>query len=270
MKIALAQLDAAPGDVEHNLQNLARQVEAARQRGADLVVFPEMADLGYDMQLIVDRAQPWDTGPARRLSELAAAHGIAIVAGIAERDGPDIYNTLAIVDRGGQLRGRYRKIHLITAEPVREHHYLRRGDALALHDIAGVRCGFMTCYDIRFPEIAGALTDRGAQVLVTPSAFPLVRGEHWKTILTCRAIENQVYVAAPNRIGTDAGVTFGGSSRLIDPYGVTLASASEIDADLLVGRIDPQRVAQVRSRMQQRRDRLPELYQTWVKPAGDT
>ncbi len=263
MKIALAQIDCTPGDITKNLDHIDFYITKAKSDGNDLIVFPEMSDLGYDMKLILKNAQDWDSGPSQKISDLAKSNDIAVVAGIAERDGDDVYNTLVIVDRTGKILGKYRKIHLITAKPICEHHHLKQGNALVLHTINGITCGFMTCYDIRFPEMARALTLSGAQMLITPSAFPLVRGEHWKTILTCRAIENQVYVAAPNRIGNDAGITFGGATRLIDPYGVTISSASEIDSTLITGNVDLNHLEQVRSKMKIQQDRQPKLYNTW-------
>lgn len=118
----------------------------------------------------------------------------------------------------------------------------------------------MTCYDIRFPELARRLALSGAEVLVVPAAFPLARLRHWEIINACRAIENQVYLAAVNRVGNDEGLVFGGSSRLLDPYGTILSSASEVDEALIVGEISRDRLAEVRDRMRVYEDRREELY----------
>jgi predicted amidohydrolase len=185
---------------------------------------------------------------------------ITVVVGLSERVGGDIYNTALVLGPKGERIAKYRKTHLITAEPVCEQNTIRPGDALALCDIAGFRAGLMTCYDIRFPELARKLVLAGAEILIVPAAFPRTRIMHWEALGVCRAIENQVYVAAVNRVGTDEGLTFGGSSRLLDPYGDVLASASETDETLLVGEVTRERLTEVRNGLKVFADRRPELY----------
>jgi omega-amidase len=185
---------------------------------------------------------------------------IAVVVGLSERVGEDIYNTVAVIGADGGLVDKYRKTHLITAQPVCEQNYLRPGDSLTVCDIAGFRAGLMTCYDIRFPELARKLTLAGAEILIVPAAFPRIRIDHWKTINACRAIENQVYVAAVNRVGEDEGLSFGGASRLIDPFGVILVEATESDETLLVGDVSRERLTELRGQLQVFADRRPEIY----------
>jgi len=124
----------------------------------------------------------------------------------------------------------------------------------------------MTCYDIRFPEMARRLALSGADLLVVPAAWPMVRLEHWKTILACRAIENQVYVAAVNRVGQDNSLQFCGASRLLDPYGIVLGSASEIDETLFTGEVSKARISDIRDRLKIYQDRREDLYS---KPDGN-
>jgi predicted amidohydrolase len=263
MKAAVAQIDCVPGDVAANLQMLGRLIEKAARERCDVVMFPEMSDVGYDMPRIVQSATRWSDGSYAVLAESAKKYGIAVVVGLAERENARVYNTIAVIGRGGELLCKYRKVHLVTTEPIREHEFLAPGSELALCELEGLRCGFMTCYDIRFPELARALTLHGAELIVAPSAFPLVRIEHWRVITTCRAIENQVYVAAPNRVGTDAGIVFGGVSRVVDPYGVAIGSMSEIDTGLLTVEVSVERVREVRSRAHVLRDRREDLYRSW-------
>ena len=167
---------------------------------------------------------------------------------------------VAAIGASGQLIAKYRKTHQITAQPVCEQNFLRPGDALTLCDIAGFRTGLMTCYDIRFPELARKLTLAGAEILIVPAAFPRIRIDHWKTLSACRAIENQVYFAAVNRTGVDEGLEFGGASRLVDPFGAILAEATETDEALLVGEVSRERLTELRGRLQVFADRRPELY----------
>ncbi|QEL13420.1 carbon-nitrogen hydrolase family protein [Limnoglobus roseus] len=260
MKIGLAQLKCVPGDVAGNGWAIVRQVRAAADRGCDVVALPEMSDTGYHMPTIVKVAAGWDGGVYAEVAGVAAERKITVVVGLSERVGDDIYNTVAVIGTDGQLVAKYRKTHLITAEPVCEQNYIRPGDALTLCTVGEFRVGLMTCYDIRFPELARRLSLAGAELLIVPAAFPLVRIRHWETILACRAIENQVYVAAVNRVGDDHGLTFGGMSCLLDPYGTILSSAAETEEALLVGEVSRDRLTEVRDRMKVYQDRREELY----------
>jgi len=260
MKIAMAQVRSVVGEVTDNTQRILRNIRAAADLGSDLVVFPEMSDTGYDMPTILKTASSWKGGVYDEIAGVAAERKIAVIVGLSERVGEDIYNSVAVIGPDGKLIAKYRKIHLITTEPVCEQNYLKPGDEFILCKIQDFTVGLMTCYDIRFPEMARRLALSGADLLVVPAAWPMVRLEHWKTILACRAIENQVYVAAVNRVGQDSSLQFCGASRLLDPYGITLASASEIDETLFTGELSKERIADIRDRLKIYRDRREDLY----------
>lgn len=260
MKIALAQMRCYPGDVTRNGRAILERIRIAAESGCDVAVFPEMSDTGYHMPTIVKTAAPWEGGVYADIAGAAAERKITVIAGLSEKVGEDIFNSLAVIDPDGQLVAKYRKIHLITAEPVCEQNFIRPGDAVTVCAVAGFRVGLMTCYDIRFPELARKLALAGAEVLVVPAAFPLPRIGHWEILASARAIENQVYLAAVNRIGDDCGLTFGGSSRLLDPLGTILGSASTVDESLIVGDISHGRLDEVRERMKVYRDRREDLY----------
>jgi omega-amidase len=259
MRIALAQISCTPGDIAGNTRRIVERVRAAASAGANLVALPEMSDTGYHMPTILRTASSWDRGPFMEIAAAAAETKTVVVAGLSERVGDDVYNTVAVVGSGGSLIAKYRKTHLITAEPVCEQRYLKAGDSLTICNVGEWKVGLLTCYDIRFPEIARKLTLSGAELLIAPAAFPSARIGHWETITACRAIENQVYVAAVNRVGTDEGLAFGGCSRLLDPSGVLLAHAKDEDT-LLLGDISKTRLAEVRKGLHVLSDRRPEVY----------
>ena len=179
MRIALAQIRCRPGDVAANTRTIVDQVRAAAARGCDVIALPEMSDTGYHMPTIVRTASTWDGGVFGEISAVAAETRIAVVVGLSERVGGDIYNTALVLGPDGALIAKYRKTHLITAEPVCEQNTIRPGDALVLCDIAGFRAGLLTCYDIRFPELARKLVLAGAEILFVPAAFPAARIMHW-------------------------------------------------------------------------------------------
>ncbi len=260
MRIAIAQFSCRVGDPNANCATMATIATRARDAGCDLIVFPELSDTGTDMQVIIDRASTWDSGPCESMRGVAANLNLAIACGLSERDGDRVFNTLAVIDSAGTLIAKYRKVHLFSADPVFEHEHLSAGSALTLVQVGGFTLGLMLCYDIRFPEMARALALRGADVLIVPAAWPFPRLEHWKTLTASRAIENQAYLVAANRVGTDGPLTFCGTSRILDPWGTPLATASEIDETLVIADINHECIAQTRTKMQVFKDRRPKLY----------
>jgi deaminated glutathione amidase len=214
---------------------------------ADLVVLPEVyqRDFGKPDEPLGPDAEPLDGPFVSALVEKATGHGGTWVAGMLERgEDPDRpYNTLVVVDRDG-LRASYRKIHLYDSFGFRESDRLLAGARTPVTvDVAGTTIGLMTCYDLRFPELARELSRAGAELLVVPSAW--VAGprkvHHWRTLVTARAIENVTYVAAVGQ----PGPRYTGHSLLVDPRGETVTAAGESD-DLIVGKVDPALVEEAR------------------------
>lgn len=258
MRVALAQMICEVGNVAANCGTMQRLAQQAAAAGCDAVVFPEMADTGYEMKTIVEKASTWESGPLQQLQAAASQLGIWIIGGLSERVQNNVYNAVAVLDRNGRLAARYRKAHLFTL--VREPRFLKQGDSLTLTTIEGLSWGIMLCYDIRFPEMARSLALKGAEAIVVPAAWPSSRIDHWRTLLASRAIENQLYVVGANRAGSDGNLEFCGSSRVIDPYGVILASAPEAGEQLLVAEVSKGRVDEVRASMPVLADRRPDLY----------
>ncbi|MBI4403470.1 MAG: carbon-nitrogen family hydrolase, partial [Deltaproteobacteria bacterium] len=160
----------------------------------------------------------------------------------------------------GTLIGKYRKTHLFACSPVYEHHCLSPGDSYEIMEIGGLKFGLLICYDLRFPELARSLALKGAQVLVLVSAWPRSRIEHWRILCAARAIENQLYMVAANRVGQDGEMVFGGSSCLVDPYGIVIGSANDSGEALLVGEIDEEKIASVRKKMPVFEHRREDIY----------
>jgi len=252
MRVALCQLPVSP-DPTVNLGRVAEAVADAKRRSADLAVFPEatQARFGTDLRAV---AEPLDGAFGSGLAEAAKTNGVALVAGVFE-PAPDgrVYNTAVAYDGTGELVAAYRKIHLFDSLGEHESAMVAPGSGLVLADLAGVRAGIMTCYDIRFPELARALTARGAELIVVPAAWAagLFKEEHWVTLVRARAIENTVWVAAacqvpdpsspPTRAPTGVG-----RSMLVDPMGTVRADLGPF-AGLTVADLDSAVTAQVRA-----------------------
>ncbi|HYB85644.1 MAG TPA: carbon-nitrogen hydrolase family protein [Streptosporangiaceae bacterium] len=246
MRVALCQLPISP-EPAINLDRVAEAVATAARQGADLAVFPEatLARFGSDLRAV---AEPLDGAFGSGLAGLAREAGMALVAGVFEpAPGGRVYNTAVAYDGSGGLVAAYRKIHLFDALGERESAVVAPGSEPVVVDLAGVRTGFATCYDLRFPELFRALAARGAELIVVPGAWAagLFKEEHWVTLVRARAIENTVWVAAAGQVPDPASPptrapTGVGRSMLVDPMGTVRAdlglwpqvAVAELDHDV--------------------------------------
>ena len=265
MKIGIAQIDCQVGDVDTNCKTIASMVRKAADADCNVVVLPEMSDTGYDMETIRAHASTWDRGPCEMLRGLAADLGISVICGLSEREDDRIYNAAAVIDGAGTVIAKYRKAHLFCVPGVREDRYLARGESLTLTRLGGFTLGIMICYDLRFPEMARALALGGAEVMVVVSAWPVRRAGNWRILSAARAIENQVYLVAANRVGSDGPLLFCGTSRLLDPTGADVVCASETEQTLLTGEITRELIEQTRSNMRVFEDRQERLYTSLLR-----
>ncbi|MFB8369820.1 carbon-nitrogen hydrolase family protein [Pseudarthrobacter sp. NPDC055928] len=226
VRIALGQLESGT-DIQANLVAMDRFAAEAARDGAALVAFPEYAT--YEKKK-VDATFPavaelLDGPVCQELAAIARRHHIALVAGVVETsDEPGrAYNTLVAFGPDGGRLAFYRKIHLFDAQGFGESTFIKPGPSTdpVVFECGGVRFGLMTCYDLRFPELARSLADAGAQVLLVCSSW--VPGEHkteqWLALNAARAIENSVYVAGV----CQAPPVSVGRSVLVDPMGVVEA-----------------------------------------------
>jgi omega-amidase len=261
MRIAAAQIACALGDVDANLKKMRDFTARAKAEGAELIVFPEASDTGYSMPVIRDHATPWTEGAVPALQEMAKQFSLTIVSGVSERDGDVIYNSQVFVDSQGKLVASYRKTHLFVLAPNDESTCYTAGDKFVSVPAARFNFGLSICYDLRFPEVARSLAlEHGANVRLVSSTWPLPRVEHLRVLAVARAIENQSYLVLANRTGVDAGVICCGMSAIIDPSGVTLASASGDQEELLVADISAETISAVREKIPVFTHRREDLY----------
>ena len=227
LRVAAAQFVASE-DWQDNLRTTEPIIAQADADGTDLLVLPEgvLARFVEDRERIRERAQPLDGPFVSGLATATRGMHVTVVAGIHEKSqSAKPFNTLVVL-RDGQVLTTYRKLHLYDAFTMRESDNVAAADILPdLFDVNGFSVGLMTCYDVRFPEMARLLAVRGADVLVLPAAW--VRGplkeHHWRTLVTARALENTVYVVASG----ECGPRNIGQSIVVDPLGVPIAQAGE-------------------------------------------
>src|SRR5262249_28513988 len=261
MKIAVAQISCSLGNPKANLAKVHDFSRRAKEAGAELIVFPEMSDTGYSMPVIQKYANHWKSGFVPGVQKIASNLSIAIVSGVSERDGSSIYNSQVLVDSEGNIVAKYRKTHLYAVAPVEEQMCFGPGDAFASFALDDLRFGFSICYDLRFPEMYRKLaTEQNVGAFLISSAWPFPRDEHFRVLAQARAIENQSYVIASNRVGKDGELWFCGYSAIVDPRGVVIAAASADREELIHADLSEELVRSVRQRVQSLGHRRADLY----------
>ncbi|MCU1569713.1 MAG: carbon-nitrogen hydrolase family protein [Naasia sp.] len=250
MKVAIAQFGPT-ADFDANYAEIRTLTARAVAEGARLVVFPEEA-----MVLAEALREPIAGAVAvqwprfeQLLTALAVEHDVAIIAGGYEPSSSERpYNTLLAVDAGGVVAARYHKLHLYDAFSYQESAYVTPGaDLPPVVQLAGLKVGLINCYDIRFPELARHLIDSGAELLTVSAAWVdgLRKAEHWSTLLSARAIENTVWLAAAGSIS--AGCI--GDSVILDPLGVERAALGDELSAVAVIDVTAERTEFVRAKL---------------------
>ncbi len=253
-RIACAQMDIALGEKDVNLDTAVQMVKEATSRQVDLIVLPELFTTGYCLEQAEVLAEPSNGHTIELLRDLAGRFHIFIIAGsILEKRRQGIFNTCYLIGKDGKLLGKYDKIHLFP--PFDENQHLSPGSEVSIFKTSLGRFGVMICFDLRFPELAGQLALKGAQVIYCPAEFPADRIAVWATLLRARAIENQVFIVGCNRVGSDGKHLYGGRSSIINPAGITLAQADETPQllDALVNLADVETVRKELPTMKYRR-----------------
>lgn len=248
MRIAALQMHAIAGDGDGNIQRIAAAAADAAAGGAKLLIVPELAVTGYGAgpAAFAGLASPATGDVAERLGAIARESGIAIVAGFAEQDGRDTFNSALFTDGIG-TNAVYRKSHLYGDY---ERNAFRPGvPASVMVELGGIRLGMLICYDVEFPENVRRLALAGADLVVVPTALP--KGSSGTFIanhmIQVRAFENQVFVAYINHCGADDHFTYAGLSRIAAPDGKLLAEASAEGETLLFAEIRPEDYARSRA-----------------------
>jgi predicted amidohydrolase len=244
MRIAVVQHSIVWEDAASTCARVEPMIASAVQQGARLVVLPEMFATGFSMRS-VEIASTLDGVAASFLRKGAQRHGCWLGGSVAlSNDGGLPTNSFLLFSPDGELH-RYDKRHPFSYG--REHEHYSPGGAFVTVDIDGLRTAMFVCYDLRFADDFWALAPE-VDAYVVVANWPAARKEHWKALLVARAIENQAYVIAANRVGPDGnGVAHDGDSVILDPLGRPLAAAS-IGETVLVADVDPSEVTKVRER----------------------
>jgi predicted amidohydrolase len=236
--IACAQIDCVLGNPKTNLNKIISSLRSAAQREAQLVMFPECALTGYaynSLDEAIPFAEPIDGPSAAALTEVCRDTATYAVVGFIEAAADKFYNAAMLVGPDGVV-GSYRKVHLPFIGIDR---FLTPGDRqFEVFELPFGKIGLNICYDISFPEAARVLKLKGAELIALITNWPEAAWRSPEFVANTRALENHVYFAATDRVGTERGWKFIGRSKIVDCNGDTLAEAGAEDVELLIATIE--------------------------------
>ena len=275
--VAALQLALGSTDERENIAAVSALVEEAATKGAQVILPPELFSGPYfckvEDEALFATARPLAEHPSViAMQALAKALRVAIPTSFFERDGHHYYNTLAMIDAGGEILGTYRKSHIPDGPGYEEKFYFRPGNSgFRVWDVCGTRIGVGICWDQWYPETARVLALEGAELLFYPTAIgsephdaELDTSRIWRRAMIGHAVSNCMPVIAANRIGHEAeageGQAFYGHSFICDEWGDMLAEYGAGESGALVATLDLAAAAKHRAGWGFFRDRRPELY----------
>jgi len=260
-------------DIDHNIAQVSELVREAAGRGAQVVLPPELFEGEYfcrveDEGLFANAKPVGEHKAVRAMQALAAELGIHIPTSFFEADGPHHYNSLAMIGPDGKVAGVYRKSHIPDGPGYEEKFYFRPGNTgFKVWDGPGAKLGVGVCWDQWYPETARAMMLMGAELLFYPTAIgnephdeSLDTARLWRRAMVGHAVSNVVPVIAANRVGTEHGQTFYGTSFICDERGDIQAELDRTETGVITATLDLDRIKRHRAAFGFFRDRRPELY----------
>jgi predicted amidohydrolase len=274
VRVAAVQLNSN-GDKQRNLAAAERLVREAAAGGAEFVALPEKWNLLAGGEELVAGAESLDGPSLTAARGWARELGIHLLAGSISERGPEgekASNTSVLIGPDGEDLAVYRKIHMFDVDAggvsYRESAHERPGTEPVTAPIGDLVLGMSVCYDLRFPELFRILALRGARIVAVPSAFTLATGrDHWEVLLRARAIEDQIFVVAPNQSGeAPPHYSSFGRSLIVDPWGVVLATAPDGEC-FAAANLDLAGQDRIRESLPSLANRQPGAY-LWPQPTG--
>ena len=263
MRIAVGQMEPLVTDVDENLSRVKSLLKEAEDNQVDVLVLPELCNSGYVFKNLEEATFASEKIPNGRFSKELLSwskSGRLVVAGICEQTPEGLYNSAAVFADGAHMTT-YRKIHLFLNE---NDWFIPGNEEPPVVEFKDAKFGVMICFDWAFPEMVRVLTLKGAQVILHPANLVL---PYCQQAMITRSIENSVYTATANRIGTEREVKFSGNSQITDTVGNRLATLSGDEVGIAFADFDPLRAddKRITKRNHVIDDRRPELYTRLTK-----
>ncbi len=273
MTVAALQLAFEKDDIAANIARAEASVRDAAGRGAEIILLPELFSDQYFCKTQDEAhfasAYGWRDHPAvLAMQALAVELGIVIPVSIFEKDGPEYFNSVVMIDADGTLLGVYRKSHIPDGPGYQEKFYFKPGNTgFRVWDTQKGRIGVGICWDQWFPEAARAMALLGADILLYPTAIgaepqdeTLDTAARWRRAMQGHAVSNVIPVVAANRIGDEDGQVFYGTSFIADETGEILADLDRAEAGIITAKFDLDAIERERAAWGFFRDRRPDLY----------
>ncbi len=273
LNVAVVQMAPELGKMEVNIVKMADWIRTiATTQPVDIIVFPELSVTGYEGgQRFAQMAQRVPGAATNILGQHASEFGVYVLVGMAVKEKVEtvLYNSAVLIGPDGTVAGEYRKLHL----PAEERLVFRPGYKLAPVETEFGVLGIMLGWDLVFPEVARNLVLDGAEVLLMPAAWEARNVAIWRNLLVSRAYENEVFVAASNRIGQEPSYAFAGESAVLSPSGEllgTIAAPEEGEEEgpvegYVVARLDLDEIRRRREESQIMLARQPAAYRSIVR-----
>jgi predicted amidohydrolase len=268
VRVATIQMSMKMGDKAANLKKGLAMIKAAAERGARIVLLPELFTTEYfpwwrDTKYFA-YAEPIPGPTTARVGALTRKLSVYVIAPFYEKEGPGIYyNSAVLIGPRGEIIGRQRKMHIPAVKSLEKLYFQPAEPNFPVFATKFGRVGICICYDRLFPEVCRALALNGAEIIFVPIAgtiFPKV------STLDTRALENVLFVVAANKVGEEGGHRYTGGAMIVNPEGEVIAQGGE-EEQIVIADIDLEDVEKTRQAFPYFRDRRPELYERLLQPA---
>ena len=265
LKVAVVQMRPELAKMEDNVGKMSETIaRIATEQPVDVIVFPELSVTGYEGGArFAQMAQRVPGAVTNILGQHATDFGVYVLIGMAVKEDVEtvLYNGAVLIAPDGEVAGTYRKVHL----PAEERLSFRPGYQIKPIETEVGILGVMTGWDLTFPEMARSLMLSGAEIILLPAAWQVKDVDMWRTLLVARAYENDIFIAAANRIGEEPSYAFAGQSAVLSPAGEVLAALEEPEEGYIVVRLDLDEVRHRREESQFMLARQPNSYRPIVR-----
>ena len=272
IKLALCQMNVID-DKKDNIKKAGLMIAESVKKNADFIILPEMFNCPYSNDKFIEYGEEeQDSYTLNAISKLASENNVYILAGsIPERENDRLYNTSYLFDKKGSVIGKHRKMHLFDIDvkdriTFKESDVLTAGNKVSVVETEIGKIGIGICYDVRFPELARIMVEKGALILFYPGAFNMTTGPaHWELLFRSRALDNQVFcVGVAPALNMDASYHSYGHSIVVNPWGEVLTEASEKE-ELIICEIDLNEIKKVREEIPVLKNKREDLYEVKLK-----
>ena len=254
IKIGLFQLDSSYEMLQKNLDYIEKKI--SKNSKLDIFILGELFNTGYDLKKVKNRAENQNE-ILQFVKKITKKYSLTSIFGsLGEVKNGKLYNSSYYIDNGS-ITKKYKKIHLFTL--TGEDKYFSSGSKIQIVEYKGWKIGLSICYDLRFPELFVQLRKNDVDLFVLPANWPQKRIDHWLNLNKSRAIENQAYMIAVNRVGIENNIKFGGNSVVFSPWGECLINMKMKKGFKSVN-LNYNIIKESRAKLNSFRDRKPEIY----------